>query len=228
MSIEIKIPLNEGLSLREPRDSKLGRNIIEYSIILIEAHGFEAFNFKKLAKEIKSTEASIYRYFENKHLLLLYLLNWYWEWVNYLIMINTKNITDPKKKLQIIIHSIVAASEENPIVSFVNENKLHNIVIAEGSKPYHTKAVDEENSKGFFVSYKNLTKTVSEVISEINPNFKYPYALATNLFEMSQNHIYFAEHLPRLTDISQNENKIEAVEHMINYFANKLLIIKSE
>lgn len=223
MSIALRISINDGLYLKEPQDSKLGRKIIEYSILLIEEHGFEFFTFKKLAKEIHSTEASIYRYFENKHLLLLFLMNWYWEWVSYLIKINTMNIHDPKEKLKIIIHSIVSASKENPGVDYVNESKLHSIVISEGMKAYHTKEVDMENSKGFFTSYKDLAKSISNVISEINSNFKYPFSLATNLFEMSNNQIYFAKHLPKLTDISREKNEIDEVEKMLNYFSDKLL-----
>ena len=223
MSIEIKISLNNGLYLKEPQDSKLGRNIIKHSILMIDKFGFESFTFKKLAEEIKSTEASIYRYFENKHLLLLFLVNWYWEWVSYLIGINTINVEDPKKKLKIIIHSFVYASKENPGIDYVNESKLHGIVISEGNKAYHTKEVDNENSKGFFKSYKDLAESVSIVISEINPTFKYPFSLATNLFEMSNNHIFFAKHLPRLTDISIRKNEVDEVESMLNFFANKLL-----
>lgn len=223
MSIEIKISLNEGLYLKEPQDSKLGRNIIRHSILMIDEYGFESFTFKKLAQEINSTEASIYRYFENKHLLLLFLVNWYWQWVNYLIEINIRNIDDPKRKLQIIIHSFVSAPKENPSVDYVNESKLHSIVISEGMKAYHTKEVDKENSKGFFKSYKELAKSVSNVISEINPNFKYPFTLATNLFEMSNNHIYFAKHLPKLTDISIENDEANEVEDMLNYFAERLL-----
>lgn len=223
MSIAIKIDLNDGLYLKEPQDSKLGRNIIEHSIILIDELGFEYFTFKKLAEKINSTEASIYRYFENKHLLLLYLVNWYCEWVSYLISVNTMNIKNPMQKLQIIIKSFVSASTYNPGVVYVNESKLHNIVIFEGVKVYHTKEVDKENSKGFFKSYKNLANTVSQVITEINPGFKYPFSLATTLFEMSNNHIYFAQHLPKLTDVSVKENNVDEVEKMLNYFIEKLL-----
>ncbi|TLX78349.1 TetR/AcrR family transcriptional regulator [Labilibacter sediminis] len=223
MSAEIKISLNKGLYLKDPQDSELGRSIIKNSIILIDEFGIESFTFKKLAAHIKSTEASIYRYFVNKHLLLLYLVNWYWEWVNFLISINTINITDSKTKLQIIIHSFVSASQENPVVDYVNESILQKIVISDGMKTYHTKEVDNENSKGFFKSYKNLVLTVSKVISEVNPNFKYPYTLATNLFEMSNNHIFFAQHLPRLTDVSIVENENNEVEKMLNYFVEKLL-----
>lgn len=223
MSVEIKISLNKGLYIKEPQYSKLGRNIIQNSILLIDEFGFEAFTFKKLAKKINSTEASIYRYFENKHLLLLFLVNWYWEWVSYLIQINTININDSRNKLRIIIHSFVSASKDNPSVDYVNESKLHNIVIAEGGKAYHTKDVDDENLKGFFSSYKNLANLVSQVISNVNPSFEYPFALATNLFEMSNNQIYFAKHLPRLTDVSVKENDVQEVEKMLNYFVDKLL-----
>ena len=224
MSIEIKISLNEGLYIREPQDSKLGRKIIQYSIEYIDEFGFECFTFKKLAQRINSTEASIYRYFENKHMLLLFLVNWYWEWANYLIRYNTMNVKDPKERLQIIIHSFVSASIENPGVPYVNESKLHSIVISEGNKAYHTKEVDKENEKGFFKSYKNLATSVSEVISEINPSFEYPFTLATNLFEMSNNHIYFAKHLPKLTDVSIKGNDMKEVEKMLNYFIDKLLV----
>ncbi len=223
MAIEIKISMNEGIYLRDPQDSALGRNIIKHSILLIDDIGFEAFNFKKLAQEINSTEASIYRYFENKHLLLLYLVSWYWEWVAYLIKINTLNIEDPKRKLEIIIKSFVSASVDDPSTDFVDESKLHSVIITEGVKAYHTKDVDDENNKGFFRNYKSLITMVAGVILEINPTFEYPHALASNLFEMSNNHIYFAKHLPRLTDIKAGDNRYIEVEKILNYFAAKLL-----
>lgn len=223
MSVEIKISLNEGIYLKDPQDSPLGRNIIKHSILLIDAVGFEAFNFKKLAQEIGSTEASVYRYFENKHAVLIYLVSWYWQWVAYLIRMNTMNIDDPKRKLEIIINSFVSASVDNPSTEYIDENKLHSVVIAEGIKAYRTKEVDEENGKGFFKNYKQLITMVAEVILEINPEFEYPYSLASNLFEMSNNHIYFAKHLPRLTDIKVEENKYSEVEKMLNYFSVKLL-----
>ena len=82
----------QGLSLRNPLETELGRNIIEHSIILMDELGFEAFTFKKLAVKIDSNETSIYRYFENKHLLLLYLVVWYWNWVSFLIDYNLPHL----------------------------------------------------------------------------------------------------------------------------------------
>ena len=201
MAIGIKISLNKGLYLRDPQETSLGQKIIKYSILLIDEIGFEAFNFKKLAQRMESTEASVYRYFENKHLLLIYLVSWYWEWVSYLIDIHTMNIEDPKRRLQIMIETMVYASKDNPSIEYVNESVLHRLIIAEGTKAYHTKAVDEENREGFFLNYKRLAAKVADVILELKPDFPYPHALASNLFEMANNHIYFALHLPRLTDV---------------------------
>ncbi len=223
MAIGITITLNEGLYLRDPQKTTLGQKIIKEGILLIDEIGFEAFNFKKLAIQMGSTEASIYRYFENKHLFLIYLVSWYWEWVSYLIDFQTMNIESPKRRLKIIIETLVLASKDNPVTAYVNENVLHRLIIAEGAKAYHTKEVDVENKEGFFLNYKKLVAKVAEVILELKPNFPYPRALASNIFEMGNNHIYFAQHLPRLTDINIEGEDHSEVEKMVEFFAFSLL-----
>ncbi len=224
MSIGIKISLNDKLYLRDPQETSLGQNIIKNSIILIDEIGFEAFTFKKLAARMNSTEASVYRYFENKHLLLLYLVSWYWEWVSYLIDINTMNIKSPAERLNVIITTLVYAFKENPAIDYVNESVLHRVIIAEGTKAYYTKEVDNENTEGFFSNYKMLCEKVADVISEVNPDFPYPRALASSLFEMANSHSYFAIHLPRLTDIKVDGDNYEEVRHMLEHFVNTLLL----
>ena len=223
MSIGIKISLNDKLYLRDPQETTLGKKIIQQSILLIDEIGFEAFNFKKLALAMSSTEASVYRYFENKHYLLIYLVSWYWEWVSYLIDIHVMNIDDPKRRLKIIIETLVYASKDNPSIEYVNESVLHRLIIAEGTKAYHTKEVDNENKDGFFINYKKLSDKVADVIIEVNPKFPYPHTLASSLFEMANNHIYFAQHLPRLTDVKVKGDNFEEVEQMLEYFAFNLL-----
>lgn len=218
---DISIP--EGLSLKDPLQSKLGRSIITHSILLMDEIGFEAFTFKKLAKKMGSNETSLYRYFENKHVLLLYLVVWYWNWVSFLIDFNTKNITDPNRKLDLIIENFVDATKENPSVDFVNEKILHRIIIAEGSKAYHTKDVDEENKQGFYKSYKMLIQKVADVITELDRKFPYPHSFASNLFEMANNEIYFAEHLPKLTDVKVKGENYDEVVKLLKFYKKKLL-----
>lgn len=228
MAVSIQITLNERLYLRDPQATDLGRRIIQFAILLIDEVGFETFTFKKLAAQMGSTEASVYRYFENKHMLLLYLVSWFWEWVNYLIDINTRNITDPIAKLKIVISTLVFASKENPSIEYVNESVLHRIIIAEGAKSYHTKSVDNENREGLFVNYKRLVEKVATFILDVRPDFAYPYALASNLFEMVNNHIYFALHLPRLTDVTVVDDDYSEVETMIEMFAFSVLGVEIE
>jgi AcrR family transcriptional regulator len=223
MAVAIQIRPNQRLYLRDPQDTKLGRNIIKYSILLVDEIGFEQFTFKKLAERIKSTEASVYRYFENKHKLLTYLVAWYWEWVSFQIDFHVMNISDPEQKLQIAIKSLVEASMENPAVDFVNESVLHRVVIDEGIKVYRTKQVDKENKDGFFIKYKALVKKVSGLILEVNPDFPYPNALASTLFEMANDHVYFAQHLPKLTDIKIHGDDFSEVREMIEFMVFKLV-----
>ncbi len=128
-----------------------------------------------------------------------------------------------KRNWKIIIHTFVLISEENPAIEYVNESSLHNLVIAESTKVYHTKGVDEENNKGFFLNYKEMVSSVAQVILEIKPDFPYPHALASNLFEMTNTHFYFADHLPRLTDIDNKAGQKEEVERMLLFFISKLL-----
>ena len=224
MAITIQMKLNEKLYLRDPQHTKLGRNIIQYSILLIDEIGFEAFTFKKLAERISSTEASVYRYFENKHLLLVYLLCWYWEWMKFRIDYHTMNIEDPRRKLKIAISSVVDTTRRNTSIEFVDEDILHRIVVAEATKAYHTKEVDKENKDGFFLTYKGLSGSIAAIISEINPDFAYPRALASTLLEMANNHIYFAMHLPSLTDIKIPEDgDLSQVQQLLEDFAFGLL-----
>ncbi|MDA7558910.1 TetR/AcrR family transcriptional regulator [Flavobacteriaceae bacterium] len=223
MFILTDMSMPKGLSLRDPLQSKLGRSIITHSIILIDEIGFESFTFKKLALKMQSNETSLYRYFENKHFILLYLVVWYWNWVSYLIDYNTKNIIDSNNKLNIIIDNFVDATKENPSIDFVNEKILHRIIIAESAKVYHTKNIDEENKQGFYKSYKSLIQKVADVILDINPEFPYPHSLANNLFEMANNEIFFAEHLPRLTDIKVPNENYGQVNKLLKYYKSKML-----
>jgi AcrR family transcriptional regulator len=223
MVVGIKFQMNESLYNRDPQDTELGKKILKHSILLIDEIGFEAFTFKKLAKRIGSVERSVYRYFDNKHLLLLFLTSWYWEWVHYLININTKHINDKKKKLEIAIQNIVHATSENSLNEYINESILHRVVVNEGSKSYHTQAVDDENKVGLFLSYKSLVNTVAHIVKDVNPDFPYEHSLASNLFDLANNQIFFSEHLPRMTNLENKKGKEEDLIHMMLFFANKLL-----
>ncbi|MEM6379527.1 MAG: TetR/AcrR family transcriptional regulator, partial [Bacteroidota bacterium] len=159
------------------------------------------------------------RYFKDKHHLLVYLLCWYWEWMRFRITFNTTNILDPKRKLKIAIATIVDTARKNTSIEFVDEDILHRIIVAEATKGYHTKEVDKDNDHGFFLTYKSLNKSIADIILEINPDYKYPRALAVTMLEMANNHIYFAEHLPSLTDIKLENGSFDSVVELLEDFA---------
>lgn len=214
MKLQVQIKMNEELYLRNPEGSELGKKIIENSIVLIHRNGFEAFTFKKLAEEINSTEASVYRYFENKHRLLIYIVAWYWNWLKFQIIYETNNIDDPEIKLKKIIKLLASTVEDDDTTIYINESLLHQIVISEGSKVYLTKHVDDDNKHHFFKPYKELCAMIGDVILEYNKEYKYPKSLATTIIEMAHFQNYFMVHLPLLTDFSENKNTADIISFL--------------
>ena len=219
LKVTINLDINKNLYLKNPEKTKLGRRIVQHSIRLIDEIGLESFTFKKLAEQIGSTEASIYRYFENKHLLFVYLVNWYWEWMKFRVGFFTMNINDPKEQLEAAIRVIVDTTQRSTSIDYVDTEALHRIMVTEGPKAYHKKNVDEENKEGFFLSYKALCGKIADIIMDVNPEFIYPRSLASTLLETANNNIYFAQHLPRLTDIRYEKGYLEEVVRMLFTFA---------
>ncbi len=199
----LQIKVNEKTYIKDPESSNLGKRIIENSITLINDIGFEAFTFKKLGALINSNESSVYRYFENKHKLLLYLTAWYWAWIEYHIVIKTFSISDPKKKLEEIILLTTRAIESDSNFSHIDEVKLNKIVINEYSKSFLTKEVDSDNKEGYFFIYKRLITRIKEAITAVNPNYKYPTTLASTIIEGSLHQHFLKEHFPTITDCNK-------------------------
>ncbi len=211
MKIQVQIKMNEALFLRNPESSELGKNILKHSVQLICKDGFEVFNFKKLAENIGTTEAGIYRYFENKHKLLVYLTAWYWSWIEFQIRFQTNNIEDPTVKLKMVIDVLVKTIESDIQTSYVNESLLHQIVISEGPKAYLTKQVGEDNKQQFFKPYKDLCAVIGNIISECNPSYKYPITLASTIIEMALVQNFFMNNLPSLTDFGNTKQESDIV-----------------
>ncbi len=211
MKMQLQIKMNEALFLRNPEHSELGRKIVQHSIQLIDKNGFEAFTFKKLAEDIGTTEAGIYRYFENKHKLLVYLTAWYWGWLEFQIDYHTNNLRDPVIKLKRVIKLLANTVDDDELTGHVNESLLHQIVISEGSKAYLTKQVGEDNKQQFFKPYKDLCAVVGNIILECNPKYKYPKSLASTIIEMAHFQNFFMNNLPSLTDFGTAKEESEII-----------------
>ena len=122
-----------------------GQTIISKSIEMIDKLGFDQFTFRKLADNIQSTEPTVYRYFENKHHLLHYLIDCYWTLVNFRIEFCINNIDNPVEKLKICLQ-LLSGSKKTDGISHLDEPALHRIVICELEKAYLSKNGEKVNS----------------------------------------------------------------------------------
>lgn len=214
MEVQLQIKMNEKLFLRNPEETELGRKIIQCGIQLIHEIGFELFNFKKLAERIGTTEAGVYRYFENKHRLLFYVTTYYWSWLQYRVLFETNNINNPEIKLKKVITLLAKTVEDDHKTLYVDESILHQIIIAESSKTYLTKHVTEDNKELLFKPYKDLCTVIADIILIYNPKYKYPRTLATTLIEMAQYQIFFMYNLPALTDFTKTKSESNVVSFL--------------
>jgi len=202
----ITITVNPKLFVKNPETSDLGKKIIQKSILLMDDIGFENFTFKKLGEQIGSNESSIYRYFESKHKLLLYLSSWYWGWLEYRMVISTTNIPDPMEKLKRAITIVTEKIEDDSSTLHINESILNKIIIAEFTKTLLTKEVDEENKEGFFLVYKRVINRIIDIIQEVNPDYAFAKSLASSIVEGSLHQHFLKDHLKTITNCNENNS----------------------
>ena len=207
-NLSVNISISPDLYTKNPESSELGKKIVCKSIEMINDLGFETFTFKKLGASIGSNESSIYRYFESKHALLVYLINWYWSWIEYKLVFLNNNLSSPHVRLNNAIQLFTEPVEKDDNYLFINEFLLNKIIISESVKAYYTKDIDTENEKGFYKTYKRVVERVSETILEINPSFKFPHMLISTVIEGAHHQKYFEKHIPSLTDVEDGENSI--------------------
>ncbi len=204
MLSNIVITVNDKLYVKNPETSDLGKKIIEHSIILIDEIGFDYFTFKKLGERIGSNESSIYRYFESKHKLLLYLSSWYWAWIEYRLVFETNNINNPKEKLYKAIAIVTEKIEDDSNTLHINEATLNKIIIAEFTKTLLTKEIDEENKIGFFLVYKRVINRIIDMIHEVNPEYGFAKSLASSIVEGALHQHFLKDHLKTITNCNES------------------------
>jgi AcrR family transcriptional regulator len=219
MLANIKIQVSPKIYLKDPETSILGQNIIRESINLIDEIGFEHFTFKKLGDRIQSNESSIYRYFENKHKLLVYLSSWYWGWMDYRITLATTNIPDVRERLSKAVTVVTENIKDDSATTHVDESVLSRIIVMEFTKTFLTKEVDIENRDGFFLVYKQVVNRLIALISEANPDYRYSKSLASSIVEGSLHQHFLKDHLKTITDCS---NQVSPTDFYLDLIAKTL------
>ena len=210
----LKIDIPNKVYIKDPDSSDLGRRIIEQSIFLIDEIGFEAFTFKKLGSRIGSNESSIYRYFESKHNLLLYLSSWYWSWKEYQLVLATFSISEPSEKLGKAIEILTRTIKEDTKFNHVNEVVLNRIIINENSKSFLTKEVDKENQEGYFEVYKRIVSRLKEMIIAVNDQYEYPTSLASTIVEGGLHQHFLKDHFKSITDCNKDTTPTLFFKHL--------------
>lgn len=211
----IIITVNPKLYVKNPETSELGKKIIEQSILLIDEIGFENFTFKKLGDRIQSNESSLYRYFENKHKLMLYLSSWYWGWIEYRMVFTTNNVSNPMERLKKAITIVTEKVEDDSSTLHINESILNKIIIQEFTKTIITKEIDEENKEGFFLIYKRVINRIIEMINEVNPNYLYAKTLASSTVEGALHQHFLKDHLTTITDCNKDNSPTDFYLNLI-------------
>jgi hypothetical protein len=127
--------------------------------------------------------------------------------MEYQIDYHIHNISDPGKRLRICLRFLVEEKSFDPNVAYVDEEALQRIVRAEFEKTYLTKKVDADNREGLFLPYKSLCKKIASVIKEVNPRYEFPHSLISTVLLAVKHQVFYAEHLPSLSDIKFDSKK---------------------
>lgn len=210
----LKIAVPEKIYVKDPESSDLGKRIIQHSIILIDDIGFDSFTFKKLGNLIGSNESSIYRYFESKHKLLLYLSSWYWAWIEYQLVFETHSLNS-SEKLEKAIEIVTRAIKEDSNFSHINEVVLNKIMVNENSKSFLTKEVDQENKDGYFVIYKRIVHRLRDMIKSLQPDYKFSSSLASTILEGSLHQHFLKDHFTSITDCNDGISPTNFMKNLV-------------
>lgn len=201
--------------IKDPETSELGRRIVSESILLIDDIGFDSFTFKKLGERIGSNESSIYRYFENKHKLLIYLCSWYWAWKELRVNNQTASIMDAFERLEKAVAVLTEKIDVQILDTYIDVSVLNRILINEFDKTFLTKEVDEENREGYFLVYKRVVNLLVRLIEEVNPSVPFKRSLASTIIEGGLHQHFFKEHFTSITDCSEQVSPTDFYLYLI-------------
>lgn len=200
--------LNPKLFKKDPLSSDLGMRISKEGLLLFAEVGFDGFTFKKLAERLNTTESSIYRYFDNKHRFLIYLIAHYWLWLEYQILFHVNAFSSPLDQLHKAIEILCHSEELGWTFDHLDRKALHKVLIDASLRAYYSDEVDSENQDGLFSDYKRLNQRLCTLLIHCAPNYPHPKALISTLFETIHSQQFYATHLPSLTDLDHKKGHV--------------------
>lgn len=217
----LKFNISNKVYVKDPETSDLGKRILKESILLLDEIGFEEFTFKKLGIRISSNESSIYRYFENKHKLLVYLSSWYWSWIEYKLVFTTANVENKMTRLKKAITIITEKVEDDETTSYINEAVLNKIIVEEFTKTMQTKEVDLENKEGYFLIYKRVINRIIAMVEDIDPDYPYAKSLVSSIVEGALHQHFLKDHLKTITNCNEETSPSDFYIHLVENLLKK-------
>jgi len=188
--------------LKDPDSSETGRDIMVHGAAMMACGGIESFTFRKLAARAGITEATVYRYFSNKHQLLLFLLNRYWNALEYKAMLETVHINNPLARLHRLAELLTGPVEETEKGEFAGH--LYLIAMSESVKVHLGKETGTDWQKGMLNGYARITGLVAETLRTAHPEYPYPRAWAATFIDSAMQQQFLMRHLPELTEVQSS------------------------
>jgi AcrR family transcriptional regulator len=217
MSASLKINVTPAIYLRDPEETDLGRRIVVVGVDLILSDGYESFTFKKLAEQLNSTEASIYRYFESKQHLLMYIFYRYWEGMKINLNIELQKIESGKERLKRLV-KFITMPQWHVKDRLIDEQKLVELAQTENIRIHLFNQVDAYNKNGMYIAYKNFVQQLADEILAYKSHYAYAQSLASVLLNSAINQLYYANHLPSLTNIRKGEKAKNELRGFLEHF----------
>lgn len=178
---------------------------------LLNSKGYLHFTFKELANSIKSTEASIYRYFDSKEQFLTYCSANYWVQLKHRLGMYTLNITDSKIYFERIMDVLLDDLQDQQYLLLANKDFTR---FRESSCRYGIPILgilkDSGSREALLADYESLMGEVyhfiEDTVEKVVPNSGFKDVLASAI--LSNTHIqlsrakFISEHLsnPRKID----------------------------
>ncbi|MEZ4800039.1 MAG: TetR/AcrR family transcriptional regulator [Flavobacteriales bacterium] len=200
------VQLNKALFTKDPATSDIGKEILKHGVLLLHEEGLEAFTFKKLAQAMDSTETTIYRYFQNKHQLLMYICSFYWSQLEWKMAFATANIECPATKLDKALKVLVQTCNQTD--GWINEKILQRVVSAESGKVFDAHHASTDDLKGYYSAYHSLVDRLAEILLLNNPTLKSSHGLATAIVDTAHRELFYYFYYPKMNDAVKNQQSM--------------------
>ncbi|MBL7812132.1 MAG: TetR/AcrR family transcriptional regulator [Bacteroidetes bacterium] len=211
---QVRVSLPPVLYIKNPQETALGQSLLEHAAACISRDGLEEFNFRKLAQAAGCTEATVYRYFENKHKLVLLLMNLFWGYVDFQIQQRIRFEPKAEAALNACLNELGNLQLHEIHNPHFAELLVH-LAAREGVKMHLGKDIHAETQDGSLTHYLRLLQTVEDLL-RLN-HVSYPRALAGLLLDSALQQHFYRHNEPLLTDSAcEEEGCVQFLQSLIH------------